>query len=99
MCLMAELNLKQIEDKLNNEFNKEDRIIIFWYDAKQEFVNDIENLNLGNAKIHHLTPINLFKTKILLEREDKENNYLIYAPFGKPDNRDNHLAEIGRAHV
>lgn len=93
MCLMAELNLKQIEDKLNNEFNKEDRIIIFWYDAKQEFVNDIENLNLGNAKIHHLTPINLFKTKILLEREDKENNYLIYAPFGKPDNRDNHLAD------
>ncbi len=39
---MAELNLKQIEDKLNNEFDEEDRVIIFWYDEKQEFVDDIK---------------------------------------------------------
>ncbi len=32
---MAELNLKQIEDKLNNEFNEEDRVIIFWYDENK----------------------------------------------------------------
>ena len=90
---MAELNLKQIEDKLNDEFNEEDRVIIFWYDEKQEFVDDIESLNLENVKIHYLTPTNLFKTKVLLEREDKESNYLIYAPFEKPDNRNNHLAD------
>ncbi len=90
---MAELSLKQIEDKLNSEFNKKDRVIIFWYDEKQEFIDDIENLNFGNAKIHHLTPTNLFKTKVLLERKDKENNYLIYASFRKPDNRNNHLAD------
>ena len=90
---MAELNLKQIEYKLNSEFNEKDRVIIFWYDEKKQFVNDIEGLNLENAKIHHLTPTNLFKTKVLLERKDKESNYLIYAPFEKPDNRDNHLAD------
>lgn len=90
---MAELNLKQIEDKLNNEFDEESRILIFWYDEKQEFVDDVGNLNLENVKIHYLTPTNLFKTKVLLERKDKENNYLIYAPFEKPDNRDNHLAD------
>lgn len=90
---MAELSLKQIEDKLNSEFDEENRVIIFWYDEKQEFVDDIESLNLENAKIHHLTPTNLFKTKVLLEREDKESNYLIYAPFEKPDNRNNHLAD------
>ncbi len=41
---MAELNLKQIEDKLNNEFDEEDRVIIFWYDEKQEFVDDIKKI-------------------------------------------------------
>lgn len=90
---MTELNLKQIEDKLNSEFNEEDRVIIFWYDEKKQFINDIESLNLENAKIYHLTPINLFKTKVLLEREDKDSNYLIYAPFEKPENRNNHLAD------
>ena len=90
---MSDLNLKQIEDKLNNEFSKETRTIIFWYDEKQEFINDIENLNLENAKIHHLTPTNLFKTKMMLERRDKKNNFLIYAPFEKPENRENHLAD------
>src|SRR5699024_7413895 len=90
---MSELTVNQIEEKLNNEFNKENRIIIFWYDENKEFIEDIEGLNLKNAKIHHLTPTNLFKTKVLLERQDKENNYLVYAPFKKPENRENHLAD------
>ena len=90
---MAELNLKQIEDKLNSEFTGDSRKLVFWYDDKGEFVEDIKNLELENAKIYYLTPTNLFKTKILLEREDTETNYLIYAPFPKPSSRDNHLAD------
>lgn len=90
---MAELNLKQIEDKLNEAFDKEERVIIFWYDEKQQYVDDIKDLKLKNAKIHYLTPTNTFITKVLLERQDTESNYLIYAPFRKPDNRNNHLAD------
>lgn len=91
---MAELNLKQIEDKLNNEFKGDSRKLVFWYDEKMEFIDDIKGLDLENAKIHKLTPTNLFQTKVLLERKDKEGNYLIYAPFKKPDNRENHLVDI-----
>lgn len=90
---MAELNLKQIEDKLNLEFSGDSRKLIFWYDDNGEFVEDIENLDLDNAKIHYLTSTNLFYTKVLLEREDTKTNYLIYAPFPKPDSRENHLAD------
>jgi uncharacterized protein (TIGR02687 family) len=90
---MAELNLKQIEDKLNLEFTGDGRKLIFWYDDNGEFVEDIENLDLDNAKIHYLTSTNLFYTKVLLEREDTKSNYLIYAPFPKPDSRENHLAD------
>ena len=90
---MAELSLKQIEDRLNSEFTGERRKIVFWYDDKRDFVEDIEDLNLENAKIHYLTETNSFETKVLLERRDKESNYLIYAPFAKPESKANHLAD------
>lgn len=91
---MAELNLGQIEKKLNSEFESDSRVIIFWYDENKEFINDIEELSLNNAKKYYLTKDNLFKTKILLEREDLDSNYLIYAPFSKPRNEENHLTDI-----
>lgn len=90
---MAELSLKQIEERLNSEFTGQSRKIVFWYDAKQEFIEDIKNLKLENAKIHYLTETNSFETKVLLERRDKKSNYLIYAPFAKPKSEFNHLAD------
>lgn len=36
---------------------------------------------------------NQFATKLFLERQDTTTNYLIYAPFPKPDVRDNHLED------
>ena len=90
---MAELNLKQITDKLNVEFTGEPRKLVFWYDDKAEFVDDIDALELVNAKVYHLEPDNQFYTKYLLERLDRTTNYLIYAPFPRPSVRDNHLED------
>lgn len=90
---MAELNLKQIIDRLNAEFTGETRKLVFWYDDKAEFAEDMETVELQNAKIYHLQSDNQFYTKYFLERVDKTTNYLIYAPFPKPDVRDNHLED------
>ncbi len=90
---MAELNLKQIIDRLNAEFTGETRKLVFWYDDKAEFTEDMETVELQNAKIYRLQPDNQFYTKYFLERVDKTTNYLIYAPFPKPDVRDNHLED------
>ena len=90
---MAELNLKQIIDRLNAEFTGETRKLVFWYDDKAEFAEDMETVELQNAKIYRLQPDNQFYTKYFLERVDKTTNYLIYAPFPKPDVRDNHLED------
>lgn len=90
---MAELNLKQIIDRLNAEFTGETRKLVFWYDDKAEFAEDMETVELQNAKIYYLQPDNQFYTKYFLERMDKTTNYLIYAPFPKPDVRDNHLED------
>lgn len=81
---MAELNLKQITDKLNSEFASDVRKLVFWYDANAEFQEDIDSIELENAKVLHLEPDNQFYIKYFLEREDTTTNYLVYAPFAKP---------------
>lgn len=90
---MAELNLKQITDKLNSEFTDEVRKLVFWYDANAEFVDDVDTMDLVNAKVLHLEPDNQFYTKYFLECVDTTTNYLVYAPFAKPAIRENHLAD------
>ena len=90
---MAELNLKQITDKLNSEFSGEVRKLVFWYDANAEFVDDVDTMELENAKVLHLEPDNQFYTKYFLECVDTTTNYLVYAPFAKPAIRENHLAD------
>lgn len=88
---MAELNLKQITDKLNAEFESDTRKLIFWYDEQAAFADDIETLELKDAKVYRLERNNQFYTKYFLECVDKSTNYLIYAPFAKPPVSENHL--------
>lgn len=90
---MAELNLQQISDQLNKEFTGDTRKLIFWYDDNAEFAEDIDQLVLTNAKVYRLEKENQFYTKYFLERVDITTNYLIYAPFPKPDVRENHLED------
>lgn len=93
---MAELNLnlKQITDKLNAEFADEERKIIFWYDDNAEFADEIDSLELENAKIYKLEQDKQFYTKYFLEKVDTETNYLLYAPYPIPDKQENHLLDM-----
>ena len=90
---MAELNLKQIVDKLNTEFAGDSRKLVFWYDEKGEFAEDIDHVELANAKVYKLEKGNQFYTKYFLEKEDTATNYLIYATFPKPPVSENHLED------
>lgn len=91
---MSELNLKQIIDRLNEEFMGDTRKLVFWYDDKGEFAEDVQSIELANAKVYFLEADNQFYTKYFFERKDTKNNYLVYAPFPKPDVKDNHLEDI-----
>lgn len=91
---MAELNLKQIVNKLNEEFKGDTRKLVFWYDDKGDFSEDINSIELENAKIYLLEKDNQFYTKYFFEKVDTTTNYLVYAPFPKPDVEDNHLEDI-----
>lgn len=91
---MAELNLKQIIDKLNTEFSGDTRKLVFWYDEESEFAEDIDGIELANAKVYKLEQGNQFYTKYFLEKVDTTTNYLVYAPFPKPPVSENHLKDI-----
>lgn len=90
---MAELNLKQIIDRLNMEFTGDTRKLVFWYDDNGEFAEYMKDIELENARVYYLEQDNQFYTKYYLERVDTTTNYLIYAPFPKPDVRENHLED------
>ena len=90
---MAELNLNQIAERLNSEFSGEARTLVFWYDDNGEFAEDIDSLEPVGAKVYKLEPDNQFYTKYFLERVDTGTNYLIYAPFPKPNAEENHLED------
>lgn len=87
------MDLKQITQRLNEEFNKEGRRLVFWYDSEAEFADDIDSIVLEKAKLYKLEKDNTFYTKYLLERKEIDTNYLIYAPFPKPEPNENHLID------
>ncbi len=89
---MDELNLQEIENKLKSEFAAGQRLV-FWYDSDASFEDSIDQLNLDGVGILRLTATNAFRTKIYLEHEDPKGQYLIYAPFQKPDVEHNHLED------
>ncbi len=92
------MNLNKIQEILKENFDKpregKKRHIIYWYDAEGEFVDDINNLKLSNAKIWKLQVNNNFKTKYQLEVLDTDSNYLLYSSDPMPDKRENWLLDI-----
>lgn len=89
---MDELNLSEIEKKLNDVFSSGERLV-FWYDTTGAFEDSVDDLKLGQVKVLHLTDRNAFRVKITLEHDDPESQYLVYAPFAKPDVSQNHLED------
>ncbi|CCZ63534.1 BREX-1 system phosphatase PglZ type A [Hungatella hathewayi] len=89
---MDELNLQEIEKKLNTEYQSGQRMV-FWYDTESSFEDEVDQLNLLGVKIVHLSENNAFRVKMLLEHEEPDGRFLIYAPFEKPDVSKNHLED------
>ena len=89
------MDLKEIQDKLNDLFDSDERRIVFWYDDDAQYAEDIDQIQLSDgSKLIKLTGRNNFATKLLLEHQDKESSYLVYAPFARPEDKENSLADI-----
>lgn len=88
------MDLQNIQEQLNTEFAKSETRIIFWFDDKGEYVDEVSELQLGDVKLHILDGTNWLYSKYLLNEEDKESKYLVYAAFAKPSDAENPLADM-----
>lgn len=89
------MDLQEIQDKLNTLLDGTERKIIFWYDDDAAYAEEVEQLQLaGDSKVIKLTGSNSFATKLLLEHQDLTTNYLVYAPFARPEDKENSLVDI-----
>jgi uncharacterized protein (TIGR02687 family) len=88
------MDLLNIQEQLNTEFCKEETRVIFWFDDKGEYEDEVSELQLDHAKLHILDGTNWLYSKWLLNESDTESKYLVYAPFPKPRDAENPLADM-----
>ena len=89
------LDLSNVETKINEIISdSEDRQIVTWYDESKEFTEEINDINLNNAELFVLDDDNWIYAKYYIESECTDTNFLVYAPFRKPADEDNYLADM-----
>ena len=69
------------------------RKIIFWYDEKQEYSEDIDDIVLSDTEIIKYDN-NSFWIRYHIEKEIPDKNVLIYLPFAKKKGLDNDLLDL-----
>jgi hypothetical protein len=88
------MDLENIQNQLNTLFAKQDTRIVFWFDDKGDYEGEVSELELGSVKLHVLDGTNWLYSKWLLNESDKDGRYLVYAPFPKPSDWENPLADM-----
>ncbi len=89
------MDLSTVENKINEIISdSEYRQIVMWYDEFEEFKDEIENIKLDNAELFVLENDNWIFAKYYMESENPNTNFLVYAPFRKPADEDNFLADM-----
>ncbi len=87
--------MSKIKEALQKRF--QDRRVIFWYDGKEEFQEDLLGLALSDVEILKVEG-NEFEVKYIVSRQKPEARFLLYVPFPKPENEDNWLLDLELAH-
>ena len=93
--------LELLKDTLNGAFSrdterKRTRKIIFWYDPKQDYTDFINELELDNTEIIKYDN-NSFWIRYHIEKEELNNNIIIYLPFERKKGIDNDLLDLETA--
>ncbi|WBF57648.1 hypothetical protein HXV90_18380 [Lysinibacillus sp. JK80] len=81
--------LQLLKERIEDELHKKNkpRTVVFWYDEQGEHTVESLKEELADQPIHvrTLTRNNFFSLKIEIETEKKDESFLIYANFAKPE--------------
>lgn len=84
-----------IVDSLNQLFKDSDhRMMVFWYDEDQKFMEEVKGYSLDNASVYFLSEDNPIRSKYFFEVEEPDTNFLVYAPFRQPEDKVNYFADM-----
>ena len=68
--------------------------IVFWSDPSKEFIDSIDDMDLGDVKLLKWGGFNSFHIKYIVECEQPESKFVIYVPGNMPEDKDNILADM-----
>lgn len=88
------MDLQNIQEQLNAEFSKQGTRLIFWFDDKGDYADEVSDLELVGASLHVLDGSNWLKSKWLLDEDKPNEKFLVYAAFSKPSDEENPLADM-----
>lgn len=88
--------LQLLKDRIVDELHKKPRTVVFWYDEQGE--HTVESLKEALADqpiyVRTLTRNNFFSLKIEIETEKRDDSFLLYADFVKPEKERNYLLDM-----
>lgn len=90
--------LQLLKERIEDELHKKNkpRTVIFWYDEQGEHTVESLKEELADQPVHvrALTRNNFFSLKIEIETEKKDEAFLLYANFVKPEKEKNYLLDM-----
>lgn len=90
--------LQLLKERIEDELHKKNkpRTVVFWYDEQGEHTVESLKEELAYQPIHvrALTRNNFFSLKIEIETEKKDESFLLYANFAKPEKEKNYLLDM-----
>lgn len=86
------MNDEQIKDKLQELFLE--HRVVFWNDGNREFEEFVSALSMDGIEVLRPDRIGQFKTKVLIEMEQPEQKFIVYAPSQEPRHEDDWLLDI-----
>lgn len=92
---MASIDYQGAKNEIEKIFSNASgyRKILFWYDAPNNFKDDVEDDTFVNCKVL-ICDKNEFEIKKTIEHDDKTSNFLIYVPSARPLDTENWLLDI-----
>ncbi len=87
--------MSKIKEALQKQF--QDHRVIFWYDSKEEFRDNLEELEISGVEKLEVKE-NEFEIKYKVSRENPQQKFLLYFAKEKPTNEDNWLLDLELAH-
>ncbi|WP_107838029.1 BREX-1 system phosphatase PglZ type A [Metasolibacillus meyeri] len=90
--------LQLLKERIEDELHKKNkpRTVVFWYDEQGEHTVESLKEELADQPVHvrALTRNNFFSLKIEIETEKRDDSFLLYANFAKPEKEKNYLLDM-----